>query len=313
MSFSSTTKSELARIIPLKKCCCEAELVSFWQVNGAGVSGSGKKRALKFNSENAAVARKIFRLAKGLLGTKPRIYVSKRSSFKKNNIYTVYAPVGAGMADEGSIASFGQCCTVGHPGSGMESCCRKSYLRGSFLAGGSIANPHRTYHMEVTVPGSMLADMLVNLMRAYGLKPGITLRKTLHIVYLKESEQIAHFLNIVGAHSALLQFENIRIYKGMRNRVNRLVNCETANMNKSINAALEQIENIRLIQAYMGLGKLPKNLRLIAALRLENPEASLKELGEMLDPPIGKSGVNHRMRKIEEVAERFREKRVREE
>jgi DNA-binding protein WhiA len=139
-----------------------------------------------------------------------------------------------------------------------------------------------------------------------GIEAKVSSRKNWFVVYIKESEQIVSFLNIIGAHHALLDFENVRIIKGMRNRVNRLVNCDTANLKKAVNASLKQIENIKLIDGSIGLEKLPARLREVAYLRIENPDISLKELGEMLTPPVGKSGVNHRLRKIEEIAKNIK-------
>ena len=160
--------------------------------------------------------------------------------------------------------------------------------------------------MELITNNSLFAEEVVKLMDQFPeLQAKISQRKKSYIVYLKESEQIAAFLNIIGAHRTLLEFENIRVIKDMRNKVNRLVNCDTANLKKSVEASLRQIKQIKLIEEKIGLNKLPPRLREIARLRLENPDSSLKELGEMLDPPVGKSGVNHRLRKIEAIAEKL--------
>ncbi|HOO13287.1 MAG TPA: DNA-binding protein WhiA, partial [Bacillota bacterium] len=147
---------------------------------------------------------------------------------------------------------------------------------------------------------------LKELINGFGLNSKIVERKGSFVVYVKEGEQIVDLLNIMGAYSALLKFENTRIYKDMRNNVNRIVNCETANLTKIINASVKQIENIEYIRDTVGLGSLPPNLREIAELRLNYPDASLKELGQMLTPPLGKSGINHRLRRIEELAEGIR-------
>ena len=150
------------------------------------------------------------------------------------------------------------------------------------------------------------AKELSALINTFGLTSKVIQRKNSFIIYLKEGEQIVDLLNIIGAHNSLLQLENIRIMKEMRNNVNRLVNCETANLSKTVNAAVRQVESIKLIQREIGLSRLPQNLREIAELRLNNPDVSLKELGEMLNPPIGKSGVNHRLRRIEKIAGELR-------
>ena len=172
--------------------------------------------------------------------------------------------------------------------------------------GGSISNPEKTYHLEFVTHSEEYAVDLSKLINSYGLNSKVIQRKNSYIIYIKEGEQIVDLLNIIGAHSCLLELENIRIMKEMRNNVNRLVNCETANLSKTVNAAVRQVESIKLIQSQIGLQRLPKNLREIAELRLNYPDESLKELGEMLDPPVGKSGVNHRLRKIEKIAEELR-------
>ena len=190
-------------------------------------------------------------------------------------------------------------------------CCKRSYLRGVFLGAGSLSDPENSYHLEIVTNSEEYSEALVQLMNAFGLDPHISSRKNNLVVYLKESEQIVDYLNIIGAHHALLELENIRIQKDMRNQVNRLVNCETANMNKTIDAAFHQTQNIELIAARLGFEKLSPQLRAVAEARLDNPEVSLKELGQLMDPPLGKSGINHRMRKLEEIAEQLREKNKR--
>ncbi|MGI5997638.1 MAG: DNA-binding protein WhiA, partial [Lutispora sp.] len=187
-------------------------------------------------------------------------------------------------------------------------CCKRAYLRGVFLGGGSISAPEKTYHLEMVTSNETYAKDIKNLINSFGLNAKIVLRKDYFVVYLKEGENIVDFLNIIGAHSALLDLENVRIYKEMRNNVNRLVNCETANLSKTVNAAMRQINNIKYIKEHMGLNKLPKNLRDIAEARLLHQDASLKELGEMLSPAVGKSGVNHRLRKLDELAEQLKER-----
>ena len=183
---------------------------------------------------------------------------------------------------------------------------KRAYIRGAFLGGGSVTNPEKNYHLEFVTHSEEYAQDLCELINSCGLNSKVIQRKNSFIVYIKEGEQIVDILNIMGAHSCLLELENIRIMKEMRNNVNRLVNCETANLSKTVNAAVRQVESIKFIQSKIGLKRLPQNLREIAELRLEYPDESLKELGEMLDPPVGKSGVNHRLRKIEKIAEELR-------
>jgi DNA-binding protein WhiA len=198
----------------------------------------------------------------------------------------------------------------GNISTGMEAdrkvCCKKSYLRGAFLAGGSISDPEKTYHLEIICHSAALARKINGLLVDFGLNGKIIKRKNNYVVYLKEGENIVDFLNIIGAHNALLKLENIRILKDMRNNVNRLVNCETANLGKTINASVRQVENIKYIRDNLGFSSLPKNLREIAELRLQYTDANLKELGEMLSPALGKSGVNHRLRRLDKIADDLR-------
>lgn len=161
--------------------------------------------------------------------------------------------------------------------------------------------------MEFITDNEEYSQDLAKFLSGYALKPGLSQRKDKLVIYFKEADQIIEILNIMGAHNALLNFENIRVMKDMKNRVNRLVNCETANLEKTVDAAVRQVENIKLLEATKGLQNLPESLQELAQLRLEYPEASLKELGEMLIPPVGKSGVNHRMRKLEQIAQEIRE------
>jgi len=182
------------------------------------------------------------------------------------------------------------------------SCCRRAYLRGAFLAGGSLTNPEREYHMEMVVPYEYYAQEIVRLLVFFSMDIRYFQRKGDFVLYLKGGEKIGDFLRIIAAHSGLLSFENIRVVKGVRNQINRLVNCETANLTKTIFASQDQIESIRLIQRTIGLENISSSLREIAELRLNNPEATLKELGDQALPPLSKSSVNHRLRRLNALA-----------
>jgi DNA-binding protein WhiA len=182
-------------------------------------------------------------------------------------------------------------------------CCRKAWLRGAFLGGGSINRPEVEYHLELVTQNEGFAGTLATALKSFGLAVGVTTRKQDFVVYMKEGDAITSFLSIVGAHEALLEFENVRIVKGMRNQVNRLVNCETANLAKTVNAAVRQIEGIRRIISRRGLDSLPRSLQEVAELRLANPEATLQELVEAFDGKISRSGMSHRLRALEQMAE----------
>lgn len=187
-------------------------------------------------------------------------------------------------------------------------CCKRAFIRGAFLSAGSISDPEKFYHFEITCASMRKAKQLQGLMASFDIEARIVLRKRYFVVYVKEGSQIAELLQIMEAPVALMELENIRIVKEMRNSVNRQVNCETANINKTVSAAVKQMEDIRYIQDTIGLESLPENLQEMARVRLERPEATLKELGEALEPPVGKSGVNHRLRKLSLMAEDLREK-----
>lgn len=188
----------------------------------------------------------------------------------------------------------------------QQMCCRRAFIRGAFLAGGSISDPNKSYHFEIVCRTLEQAEQLRDMINSFEMEAKIVERKKYQVVYLKEGAQIVDMLNIMEAHVALMNLENVRILKEMRNSVNRKVNCETANISKTVNAAVKQLEDIQYIRDNAGLDSLPDNLRAVALLRLENPDAPLKELGTFLNPPVGKSGVNHRLRKISEIAEGLR-------
>ena len=239
--------------------------------------------------------------------------VKKSNSLKKNNIYMVVIDEEMGvrnlLKETGILREIDGVMSINYRIEDemvKDDEERRAYIRGAFIGGGSISNPEKTYHLEFVTHSEEYAVDLSKLINSYGLNSKVIQRKNSYIIYIKEGEQIVDLLNIIGAHSCLLELENIRIMKEMRNNVNRLVNCETANLSKTVNAAVRQVESIKLIQSQIGLQRLPKNLREIAELRLNYPDESLKELGEMLDPPVGKSGVNHRLRKIEKIAEELR-------
>lgn len=313
MSFSEKTKNELARIISQDRCCQMAELAGLVRMDGTILISAKNQVGLELTTENAAVARKVLRLAKLIFNVEIELRVKRKKRLKKNNIYLLKIPPQnnvqeilstLGITEEGFLIN-----PQVSPLATRKRCCRRSYLRGVFLGAGSVNDPESTYHLEIITTSEYYAQSLVELINKFGLEPKISTRKNWYVVYLKESEQIVTFLNIIEAHTALLNFESIRIQKDMRNKVNRLVNCETANLNKTIDAAFRQKENIKLIAETLGLDKLPPGLKQVAEIRLEHPDISLKELGEMTDPPLGKSGINHRMRKIEKIAENIREQK----
>lgn len=314
MSFSSTTKNELCHLNFNSKCCLYSELAAILRVNAA-IRISGYRDAnIKITTENAALARKVFTIIKKLFKTLPEVVIRKSVKLKKHNIYIIVLaknPVTWEILKQtGFIEDNGQEGYKFDSSIGKSiikgTCCQKAFLRGAFLGSGALSDPEKTYHLEITLHSRQLAGEIVKIINLFGLGAKIIKRKSAFVIYLKEGEHIVDFLNIIGAHNALLELENIRILKEMRNNVNRVVNCETANIEKTVNASLRQIENIKYIRDNIGFEKLQPGLREIAERRLAYSEASLKELGEMLDIPIGKSGVNHRLRKLDEIAEELK-------
>ena len=189
----------------------------------------------------------------------------------------------------------------------LQGCCKRAYIRGAFLAGGSISDPNKSYHFEIVCRTMPQAEQLRDTMNSFDVDAKIVERKKHFVVYLKEGAQIVDILNVMEAHVALMNLENVRILKEMRNSVNRKVNCETANIGKTVSAAVKQIEDIRYIETHVGFSQLTEELEETAVCRLRYPEATLKELGEMMSPPVGKSGVNHRLRKLGRIADELRE------
>ena len=312
MSFSAKVKREICRYVEMSKDEALTELSAIMKVSGT-LAFSGSGLSFKMTTENPASARLVFTLLKDHFNIHSRLMVKKSNSLKKNNIYMVVITEEMGvkelLAQTGILKEIDGIMSLDYRIEEeifKNEEIKKAYVRGAFIGGGSISNPEKTYHLEFVTHSEEYARDLCNLVNSFKLNSKVIQRKNSFIVYIKEGEQIVDLLNIIGAHSSLLEVENIRIMKEMRNNVNRLVNCETANLSKTVNAAVRQVESIKLIQSQIGLQRLPENLREVAELRLNYPDESLKELGEMLDPPVGKSGINHRLRKIEKIAEELR-------
>lgn len=315
MSFSSTVKNELCRLEDIGDCCLVSELAASVCLNGAAAAVPGGGWYIRITTENAAFARRIFSHVRKLCSVSPEVTIRKSKKLKKHASYMIFVTPAASAArllEKTGVAVLPEREGTSHvlvfsdKNTLKKQCCRKAFLRGAFLAGGSISDPEKTYHLELTSRTREQAQELSRILASFRLHARIIKRKGSYVTYLKEGENIVDFLNIIGAHSALMELENVRILKDMRNNVNRIVNCETANLEKTVNASLRQIENIRYIAEHIGFDRLPPSLRDIASLRLEYSDASLTELGQMLSPPLGKSGVNHRLRKLDQIADRFR-------
>lgn len=186
------------------------------------------------------------------------------------------------------------------------SCCKRAFLRDTFLCIGSMSDPNKSYHMEFVCGSLIQAEEIKAMIESFDIESKIIQRKKYYVVYLKEGSGIVDLLNVMEAPVSMMEMENLRIVKDVRNSVNRRVNCEAANITKTVNAATKQVEDITYIRDHYGLDKLQDSLRETAEARLQYPEASLVELGKYLDPPVGKSGVNHRLRKLSEIADKIR-------
>lgn len=304
MSFSGQIKEELAQVISSPRHCQLAELAALVQFCGH-IEEDG---SLLVQSENPLVIRKCFTLLKKTF----KIEAVAKSQMQTQN-YRLFV---TGEDAFRVLEALKICDTAGHlmmrhltdPVLIKNSCCKRAYLRGCYMAVGSMSDPYKSYHLELVCGLQAQAEQLLKILHDFSLDAKMIIRKKYYVVYMKEGENIADFLNITEAHKALMEFENTRIYKGMRNMVNRKVNCEAANITKTVNAATRQVEDIRLIREKRGLEGLPEPLRQMAYVRLENPQASLGELGKLLDPPVGKSGVNHRLRKLGELAKELKVK-----
>ena len=308
MSFSGTVKEELSRQISTARHCRIAETAALLSLCGR-FSADG---ALRMQTENSAVIRKYFTLVQKTFNIETEIAVRENRQMKKGHIYYVEIKddalirtvlLGTKLSRE---QNSGGTLVLNNSLLTQQTCCKRAFIRGAFLASGSISDPEKGYHFEIVCPDERKAGQLQELIRSFGIDAKVVVRKKSHVVYVKEGAQIVDILAVMEANVALMNLENIRILKEMRNTVNRKVNCEMANINKTVSAAVKQIEDIKLIEEKKGFQSLNDGLAEIAELRLQYPEATLKELGMMLNPQVGKSGVNHRLRKLSAIADELR-------
>ncbi|MCI5699312.1 MAG: DNA-binding protein WhiA [Lachnospiraceae bacterium] len=294
MSFSSDVKEELCRQISSARHCQIAEISGIIAMAGEVRTTEKGDFGVLVHTENVFVARKYFTLLKKSFKISVDINTRKNAYLKKSDVYVMEI---SNTEDAVRVLK-----AANHGALLQKSCCKRAYLRGCFLASGSISAPEKFYHLEIACADREQAEKIRLLFQSFEIDAKIVVRKKMYVVYIKEGAQIVDALAVMEANIALMKLENIRILKEMRNSVNRKVNCEAANLNKTITAAVKQVEDIEYIEKTIGFGSLTPALRQMAEVRLEYPEASLVELGNMLDPPVGKSGVNHRLRKLCEIA-----------
>lgn len=314
MSFSHKVKDELAGVIPNARHCQIAEIAALISMVGNIVTGYRGRLFIRFSTENRVVVCKCQTLIRKAFSytaecgvrynreTGTRTYILSVSNHEVAEKILLATKL---MDVDGSInRDFALTSTMGI----SSQCCKRAYLRGSFLAGGSISDPEKSYHFEIVSSGMDKAVQIADTMKVYELDARIVERRNSYVVYIKEGAQIVDMLNVMEARISLMELENMRVVKEVRNSVNRKFNCEMANLSKTVNAAVKQIEDIEYIRDKVGLEYLDDNLEEIANLRLQYSEMSLKDLGEMLSVPVGKSGVNHRLRKISQIAEELRKR-----
>ena len=294
MSFSSQVKEELVKQISSARHCQIAEIAGIIGVCGEVKTSDTQKTELVLRTENVFVARKYFTLLEKTFNISVAINIHENPYQTKGKVYNMY------ISDHEDAARVLK--TANHGAVIQKKCCKRAFLRGCFLASGSISSPEKFYHLEISSSTEDFAERVREVFCDFGIDAKIVVRKKQYVVYIKEGEQIVDSLALMEANQALMEFENIRIIKEMRNDINRRVNCETANLNKTINASIEQIEAIRKLKKTGDFEKMDESLKEIAELRVGNPNASLIELGKMLKKPVGKSGVNYRLKKIMEIA-----------
>ena len=313
MSFSGEVKEELSRQCSDARHCQIAEIAAILSVCGHVSISPEDEFQVNIQTENISVARKYFTLLKKTFNIEAEIRIRKNIYLKKSDVYRVQVNSHEDTVRILQAAKYmSPSLEIAEDLSKMNhlviqrDCCKRVFLRGIFLAAGSISDPEKSYHLEIVCSTMERALQVQAILKDFQLDGRIINRKKNQVVYLKEGSQIVELLGLMEASISLMNLENIRIRKEISNNVNRKVNCETANITKTVSAAVKQIEDIRYIETHMGFSQLSEGLEEMAVLRLKHQDATLKELGEMLTPPVGKSGVNHRLRKLSRIAEELR-------
>ena len=305
MSFTTEVKDELARVRPDCPACEKATLAALVRIEGTlFVSGPNRYR-VEIATDAPAAARLVVRLLHSIYDLKTDLTM-RRSVLHKTPNYLIEVPAQPHLAealrDMGVLSAEGGLEMGIKPELVAKPCCAAAYLRGAFLGSGFISNPKSDFHFEITVESEPLAEGLVELMACKDITARIMQRRSSFMVYLKSGNAILEFLAFTGAHQAALSMEEERVVKSVRNDVNRMINAEIANQQKAVGAAVQQIYAIRSVVEHYGMENLPPALQDFIRLRVRHPEASMKELGELANPPLSKSAVAHRVRRIEQLA-----------
>jgi len=312
MTFSKDTKDELAHIVPEKNCCVLAEIAGFIRVCGTIKLMGGGKFKVVLTTEHNAVARHYKTLIKAYFDVDSTVEIGRSQAINKGKVYLM--SLGPEELSEQILRETGILMLRGgmnyisdgiYEGLIKTKCCRKAYLRGLFLGTGTMSNPEKGYLFEIVCDSEILAGDVKRLINGFiDIHAKVVVRKGQYVVYIKAASQILDLLAIMGAHTQYFAFEDIRMKKELVNRANRIQNCDQANIDKTVMASEKQISDIRAVTDRGGMDILPKKLREIALLRLENPDASMTEIGAMLDPPLKKAGVNNRFARIAELAKK---------
>ncbi len=304
MSFNTDVKEELARVEPGCSHCDRALLAALIRIEGTLFFGGQGRYRLEVVTDAPSVARLTWRLLHETYGLHTEL-TTRRSVLHKTPNYLIDVPAQEGLVealrDMGVLGEGGLELGVA-PGLVAKQCCAASYLRGAFLGSGFVSDPRGDFHFEMTVESREMADDLVGLLAEKGIRARIMQRRSSFVVYIKSGEAILQFLAFVGAHQCALVMENARVVKSVRNDVNRQTNAEMANQMKAASASVDQIYAMRAVLEAYGVEKLPPALQEIVRLRVSFPDATLKELGERANPPLTKSAVYHRIRRIEQMA-----------
>lgn len=317
MSFSGDVKDEIARQVPAGQHCLLAEIAAIILFAGR-ICDEKDRESILVETENVSLAKKYLKLIKKAFDIQVDLNIRKRSAGKNNQYSILLSEQEARKFEQETGRQYEEkvrmviartaCWDSSDFGRRLlaRSCCRRAFIRGAFLAAGSMSDPGKSYHFEIVCQNEGQADELRRVIETFQIHAKVVARKNKYIVYLKDSTEIVDILNVMEAHQSLMELENIRIIKDMRNCANRQYNCDSANINKMVRAAARQLEDIHYIERHLGLEQLPPALREMAQVRLEHPEVSLQELGTYLDPPVGKSGVNHRLRKLGEIVQELK-------
>lgn len=316
MSFSGEMKEEIARLIPMQEADVRAELSAIIRFCGRIIRLEDSVAVL-VETENVALAKTFVKLIKKAFDIQVQLEIRRHGAGKNNQYFILLSERPEDMLYSEELPerqklqqALRDICiwsAQAEPRDLLQTLgSKRAYIRGAFLCAGSMSDPGKSYHFEIVCEDEQTAAFLKEQMAAFFVHAKIILRKQKYILYLKDSEEIIQILNVMEAHKSLMELENIRIIKEMRNSANRQSNCDSANINKMVRTAARQVEDIRYIEETIGLEQLAPALREMAQVRLDNPDVSLQELGTYPDPPVGKSGVNHRLRKLKEIAEGLR-------